>query len=102
MPAASAPAMKVSCLASMLPASMSGTTKISALPATGETMPLVRAAPSSMALSKASGPSSRPPTIWPRSAILHSAPASNVEGILLVTVSTADKMATFGSVMPMA
>jgi hypothetical protein len=34
-----------------------------------------------IALSKASGPSSRPPVIWPRSAILHSAAASSVEGI---------------------
>ena len=45
-------------------------------------MPLMRAASGSMALSKASGPSSRPPVIWPRSAILHSAAASMVEGIL--------------------
>ena len=44
-------------------------------------MPLIRAASGSMALSKASGPSSRPPVIWPRSAILHSAAASIVEGI---------------------
>ena len=34
-----------------------------------------------MALSKASGPSSSPPVIWPRSAILHSAAASIVEGM---------------------
>ena len=48
----------------------------------------------SMALSKASGPSRSPPVIWPRSAILHSAAASMVEGIFDVTVSTADRMAT--------
>ena len=69
---------------------------MSALPATGETIPLVVAASSSMALSKASGPSSRPPLIWPRSAILHSAAASMVEGIFGVTVSTAERIATFG------
>ena len=60
----------------------------------GEPMPLIRAASGSMALSKASGPSSRPPVIWPRSAILQSAAASMVEGILVVTVSTADRIAT--------
>ncbi len=32
--------------------------------------------------------------IWPRSAILHSAAASTVEGIFGLTVSTADKIAT--------
>ena len=68
-----------SCLASMLPASRSGTTKMSAWPATGETMPLVLAASSETALSKASGPSRMPPVIWPRSAILHSAAASIVD-----------------------
>ena len=36
-------------------------------------MPLIRAASLLIALSKASGPSSRPPVICPRSAILHSA-----------------------------
>ena len=59
-------------------------------------MPLMRAASGSMALSKASGPSSTPPVIWPRSAILQSAAASMVEGILVVTVSTAERIATFG------
>ena len=34
--------------------------------------------------------------IWPRSAILHSAAASRVEGIFGVTVSTADRIATRG------
>ena len=102
MPAASASAMNVSCLASMLPASRSGTTRMSALPATGETMPLVCAASTSIALSNASGPSTSPPVIWPRSAILHSAAASMVEGILGVTVSTAERIATFGWAMPMA
>ena len=96
MPAASASARKVSCLASMLPASRLGTTSTSAWPATGDAMCLVRAAASLTALSKASGPSSTPPVIWPRSAILHSAAASSVELSLLFTVSTAERMATRG------
>jgi hypothetical protein len=41
-----------------------------------------------------SGPSSTPPIICLRSAILQSAAASIVEGILFVTVSTAERMAT--------
>ena len=45
-------------------------------------MPLILAASGSMALSKASGPSRTPPVIWPRSAILQSAAASIVDGIL--------------------
>ena len=45
-------------------------------------MPLIRAASGLIALSKASGPSSSPPVIWPRSAILQSAAASMVEGML--------------------
>ena len=36
------------------------------------------------------------PVICPRSAILHSAAASIVEGIFVVTVSTAERMATLG------
>ena len=47
-------------------------------------MPLILAASLLMALSNASGPSSRPPVICPRSAILHSAAASSVAGILEV------------------
>jgi hypothetical protein len=47
-----------------------------------------------MALSSASGPSSRPPVIWPRSAILHSAAASMVDGTFGLTVSIADRIAT--------
>ena len=53
-----------------------------------------------MALSNASGPSSMPPVICPRSAILQSAAASIVAGILEVTVSTAARMATFGVLTP--
>ena len=63
-------------------------------------MPLMRAASGLIALSKASGPSSSPPVIWPRSAILHSAAASMVEGMVGVTVSTAERMATFGVPSP--
>src|SRR4029453_11518295 len=63
-------------------------------------MPFIFAASGSMALSKASGPSSTPPVIWPRSAILHRAAASMVDGILDVTVSTAETMATRGVPSP--
>ena len=63
-------------------------------------MPLIFAASGSIALSKASGPSRMPPVIWPRSAILHSAAASMVEGIFDVTVSTADRIATRGVPRP--
>ena len=52
MPAASAPERKVSCLASIFPASRSGTTRISARPATGETICFSAAAASLIALSK--------------------------------------------------
>src|SRR5271169_1288603 len=78
----------------MFPASRSGTTRIWARPATSDLMPLILAASGSTALSKASGPSTMPPVIWPRSAILHSAAASMVDGIFGVTVSTAERMAT--------
>ncbi|CFP15955.1 Uncharacterised protein [Bordetella pertussis] len=100
MPAAWALARKLRFLASMLPASRSGTTRTCARPATGETMPLTCAASGLMALSSASGPSSMPPWIWPRSAILHSAAASSVLGMLGMTCSTADRMATRGSPSP--
>ena len=73
---------------------------MSALPATGETIFFVRAASSLMALSKASGPSSTPPVIWPRSAILQRAAASSVDWIFGFTVSTAERIATFGSATP--
>jgi len=65
----------------------------------GARVPIIltsRADSGSIALSNASGPSSRPPVICPRSAILQSAAASIVDGILAVTVSTADRMATRG------
>ena len=65
-------------------------------------MPLVRAASSETALSKASGPSSTPPVIWPRSAILQSAAASSVDWMSGETVSTADRIATRGIMMPSA
>ena len=54
---------------------------MSGSPATADAMPLICAASLLIALSNASGPSSRPPVIWPRSAILHSAAASIVAGI---------------------
>ncbi len=58
MPAASAFARNVRLFASMLPASRSGTTRMLARPATGETIFLIFAAPRSIALSRARGPSS--------------------------------------------
>ena len=63
-------------------------------------MPLMSAASRLIALSNASGPSSTPPLIWPRSAILQSAAASSVAGILEFTVSTAARIATFGRSTP--
>src|SRR4051794_4444105 len=94
IPAASASARKVRLLASMLPASRLGTTRTLACTATGDRMFLIWAAPRSMALSRASGPSRMPPVIWPRSAILQSAAASMVDGTFGFTVSMADRMAT--------
>src|SRR5271166_6471545 len=94
MPAASAPARNDRLLASMFPASRSGTTSTLARPATGETICLMAAASSSIALSSASGPSRIPPVICPRSAILHNAAASIVEGTFGLTVSIADRIAT--------
>src|SRR5271167_1766768 len=94
MPAASAPARKDRLLASMFPASRSGTTSTFARPATGETMCLIAAASSLIALSSAKGPSRIPPVICPRSAILHNAAASIVDGILGLTVSIAERIAT--------
>src|SRR5262249_23849905 len=100
MPAESALASRLRFLASMLPASRSGTSRICARPATSDLMPLILTASGSTALSKASGPSRMPPVIWPRSAILHSAAASMVEGIFEVTVSTAERTATRGVPRP--
>src|SRR6185369_13951448 len=54
MPALAAPPRNSSCLASMLPLSRLGTTRMSAAPATSETMPLMRAAAAETALSNAS------------------------------------------------
>ena len=64
------------------------------LPGDRRSIFLIFAAPRSMALSSASGPSRMPPVIWPRSAILHSAAASMVEGTFGFTVSIADRIAT--------
>src|SRR6185295_17931164 len=71
-----------------------GTIRTLARPATGDTIFLMPAASRLMALSSASGPSRMPPVIWPRSAILHSAAASTVEGTSGFTVSIADRIAT--------
>ena len=49
-------------------------------PATGEPIFLIFAASALIALSSASGPSKIAPVIWPRSAILHKAAASSVDG----------------------
>ena len=73
---------------------------MSVSPATGETMFFVAAAAGLIALSNASGPSRMPPVICPRSAILHNAAASTVDGIFGFTVSTADRIATFGFAIP--
>jgi hypothetical protein len=60
----------------------------------------VRAASASIALSNASGPSRIAPVICPRSAILQRAAVSIVDGILVVTVSTAERIATRGLPSP--
>ena len=65
-------------------------------------IPLAATAEVEMALSKASGPSTFPPMICPRSCILQIAAASSVEGNLAVTVSTADSSATRGASIPSA
>jgi hypothetical protein len=61
MPADDAPARWINCLAIMLPLSRLGVTRMSAWPATSETMPLAATAAGEIALSKASGPSTLPP-----------------------------------------
>ena len=99
-PALSALARNDSIFAIMLPASRSGARRMSGSPATSESIFFIFAASRLIALSNASGPSSRPPVIWPRSAILQSAAASIVAGIFVVTVSTAARIATFGRSTP--
>ena len=81
---------------------MSGTSKMSATPATGETICLIAAASPLTAVSKASGPSRTAPVICLRSAILQRAAASRVETIFELTVSTAERIATLGAGMPSA
>ena len=61
---------------------------------------LIVAASGLIALSSASGPSSTAPVIWPRSAILHSAAASSVEGTSGLTLSIALRIATRTSLLP--
>src|SRR5438034_533436 len=99
-PASCASPRYSSCLASMLPDSRSGTTRMSARPATADSIPLAFAAASEIALSKASGPSRIPPVICLRSAILQSAAASIVEGISGFSVSTAERVASLGASIP--
>src|SRR5205823_2227078 len=89
IPAASAPARNERLLASMFPASRSGTSRTLARPATGDVIFLIAAASGLIALSSASGPSRIAPTICRRSAILHSAAASSVEGTSGLTLSIA-------------
>jgi hypothetical protein len=64
LPAASAPARKDRLLASMLPASRSGTSSTLARPATAESIFLIFAASRLIALSRAKGPSTSAPVIW--------------------------------------
>ncbi len=45
-------------------------------------------------------PSTQPPVIWPRTAILHRATASRVEPSFVATVSTAERIAAFGTAIP--
>ena len=73
-----------------------------ARPATGDAIFLIAAASGLIALSSASGPSRTAPVIWPRSAILHRAAASIVEGTFAVTVSIALRIATRTSSTPIA
>ena len=88
-----------SCFASMLPASRSGTRKYQPGPRPEKRCPCFAAARLT-ALSKARGPSRIAPVIWPRSAILHRAAASRVEGIFGLIVSTAQRIATLGRSIP--
>src|SRR5215472_4692068 len=63
IPAASAQARNDKLLASILPDSKSGTTRMFARPATGEVIFLISAAAGLMALSSANGPSNTAPVI---------------------------------------
>jgi hypothetical protein len=65
-------------------------------------MCLIAAASRSIALSSARGPSGVAPVIWPRSAVLHYAATSIVEGSFGFTVSIADGIATRISGSPIA
>ena len=88
------PAINTSDLPNTLPTSIFGTISRSALPATGLTIPLCRAASSLTALSSAKGPSTMTPRIWPLSFIFARAAASIVAGMSAFTVSTAASTAT--------
>ena len=76
-PALSALARNVSCFARMFPASRSGASRMSGSPATGDAIPLIRAASALIALSNASGPSRSAVTDLP--ALRHLAQRRRVE-----------------------
>ena len=83
IPAASAWARKLRFFASCPAQPQGRSTADLGVLATGRVIPLIRAASGSVALSKASGPSSIPPVICPRSAILQSAAALSSTGFSL-------------------
>ncbi|MNR36683.1 hypothetical protein D3C85_1546380 [compost metagenome] len=84
------------CLNRKLPASRFGTSRISAWPATSPRMPLIRAASSDTALSKANGPSTQASPKAPIAASLASSAASWLDGMLRVTSSVPDSTAMRG------
>ena len=88
--------------ANIFPDSISGQTKISACPATGDSIPLIFAASRLTALSNARGPSMTQPLICPLSYIFVMIAASFVEDRPRITVSTAESSATFGFSLPRA
>jgi hypothetical protein len=99
MPEVSASARYSSCLASMLPDSMSGTSRMSAWPATADLMPLVRAATTRNGVVE--GQRAVEQAAGDLAAVGHLAQRGGVErGLHLeLTVSTAARIATLGSAM---
>ena len=85
---------------SRFPETISGVIRISASPATSETMPFFSAAYWESALSNANGPSIMHPFIWPLSHIFLMIAAFTVSGISIFTTSTAQSSATFGILFP--
>jgi len=94
------PADNIRLFASTLAVSRSGATRICAKPATDEPILFTVVACLLMASSTASGPSSMPPVIWPRSDILQRMAVSVVPRILESMTSIAESMATRGSPRP--